>query len=160
MWVLDASAALHGWDNYPVEQFPSLWVWIGNQVQQETLVIASVALAEVEHKSPECKQWLTDNDILKVVPNNAIVQFALSLKTQLGISNDNYHADGVDENDLLIVATAKCLKRGVVTNEGLQPSLPQDSRKYRIPAVCNLPAVKVQSVSFTELFKASRQVFG
>lgn len=159
MWVLDASAVLHGWDNYPAEQFPPLWRWIATQIHDQELVISSVALDEVGHKSPECQNWLKESGITRIVPDGQIIQIALSIKNQLGIISDNYHVEGVDENDLFIVATALSMNHGVVTNESKQPSLPNNRRKYKIPAVCNLPSVKVQSLSFTDLIKTSRKVF-
>lgn len=31
MLAFDASSIIHGWDNYPIEQFPGLWAWMGDE---------------------------------------------------------------------------------------------------------------------------------
>ena len=32
MQTFDASSMIYAWDNYPIEQFPPLWDWMGVQV--------------------------------------------------------------------------------------------------------------------------------
>lgn len=54
MRVLDASAIIHGWDNYPLAQFPGLWQWLATEVQQHHLTIPAVAFDEVGHMALEC----------------------------------------------------------------------------------------------------------
>lgn len=84
---------------------------------------------------------------------------ALRIKALLDIEGERY-GTGVDENDLLIIATARAHAAELVTNEGLQPSLPKNRRNYKIPAVCDLPEVNAASLSFLDYFKRSRVVFG
>lgn len=90
--------------------------------------------------------------------SNEIVQRANATKTLLGIANDQYHPKGVDENDLLIIASAQTLQHPLLSDENRQQNLPQDRRKYKIPAVCDLPQVAVTNSKFIEYFKASGTV--
>ena len=66
MQVLDASSAIYAWDNYPIEQFPPLWKWLGVQVQGKSLTIPAVAFDEVAHIAPDCGEWLKEHDIQRL----------------------------------------------------------------------------------------------
>lgn len=76
MQILDASAILYAWDNYPQSQFPGLWIWLAGQVKEHELVIPSVAFDEVGHKAPECAQWLKGMGVLRLPMTNKVVQAA------------------------------------------------------------------------------------
>ena len=76
----------------------------------------------------------------------------------LGIKNDLYGA-GVGEKDILIIASAKEHGQELVSNENRQHTLPMDMKKYKIPAVCNIPQVEVPCLTFIELIKRSEVVF-
>ena len=160
MQVLDASSALYAWDNYPIDQFPSLWAWLEQQIAIGQLAIAAVALDEVSHKSPECASWLKPRRIAVLPVTQAILLDALRIKALLGVQGEDYHADGVGENDLLIVATARAHDAELLTDEARQPKLPLNRRKYKIPAVCGLPEVATDCLNFVEYFKRSQAVFG
>lgn len=156
--VFDASSLLYAWDNYPIVQFPSLWEWMAGEVSSGQLSMSSVAIDEVKHKSIECHAWLKGNQITAHAISNVIAQDAMRMKGLLGITDDNYHPKGVDENDLLIIATARALHVLLVTNESRQYGqniLP----KSKIPAVCEMPSVHVQCMNFLEWLKASGEVF-
>ncbi len=86
--------------------------------------------------------------------------FALAMKASLGIMNDRYHANGVDENDLLIIAAAKEAGCELVTNEAPQPLLPTLMARYKIPAVCSIASVNVPYLNFLELITRSGRSFG
>jgi predicted nucleic acid-binding protein len=149
---------LHAWDNYPVVQFPSLWEWMAGEVSSGRLSMSSVAIDEVKHKSIDCHTWLKENQITAHPITNAIVQDAMRMKVLLGIVDDGYHVKGVDENDLLIIATARTLHVLLVTNESRQygkNTLPRS----KIPAVCEMPSVHVPCINFLEWLKASGEVF-
>ena len=60
MRVFDASSMIYAWDNYPVGQFPGLWEWIAGQIETKELMMSSVAFDEVNHKAPDCGEWLKD----------------------------------------------------------------------------------------------------
>lgn len=159
MHVFDASSIIHAWDNYPVENFPPMWEWIAEQIEVGEFAIPQVALEEVLKKSPECGRWLKDHGIAILPLTNEALRIAVEMKHAIGIVEDNYHADGVGENDLLIIATAKSNGTTLVSDEKRQFSLPANTARYKIPAVCNLPSVNVQCKSFIELIRDSGAIF-
>lgn len=159
MRVFDASSMIYAWDNYPIGQFPGLWEWMAGQIESQQLVMPSVAFGEVSHKTPECGEWLKDNDLERLEINNAILQDAKRIKGLLGIRDDNYHPKGVGENDILIIATARQHGAELVSDEERQTNLPQVSSKRKIPAVCAMQTVSVSCINFIEYIKASGAVF-
>lgn len=159
MHMFDASSAIHGWDNYPLAQFPRLWDWLGNQIGAQQVQLSETAYKEVCAKQPVCRNWLRDQNVTTVGNTPAIVQEALNIKPLLCIVGDNYHQDGVGENDLLIIASAKINGATLVSDEKKQPFLPGDLRRYKIPAVCARLNAPVPCQSFLEYIVSSRQVF-
>ena len=159
MQVFDASSMIYAWDNYPVRQFPPLWEWMASQIEAKQLVMPSVAFEEVQHKTPDCGEWLKDNNLEQLAISNAILQDAKRIKGLLGIVDDNYHAKGVGENDILIIATARLHRAELVSDEERQPTTPQVPAKRKIPAVCALPTVSVSCINFLEYIKRSEEVF-
>jgi hypothetical protein len=158
MQVLDASSIIHAWDNYPINQFPGLWSWIGHQIEVRSLVIPRLALEEVSHKIPECQEWLIDKGIEQLEMTNAIIMDAMRIKVMLGITADTYHPKGVDENDLFIIASARAYDAELVSDESrqTQPVLPA---KSKIPKVCAMSGVTVPCLNFLEYIKRSKMVF-
>lgn len=160
MRVFDASSIVYAWDNYPVDQFPRLWLWLGDEVNAGHILMCQVCFEEVEHVSPDCARWLSSQHMTPLEISNEIAAQALAIKGALGIQNDHYHPNGVDENDIIAIAAARILAAELVTDEARQPNLPLDLRRYKIPAVCGLPSVQVVSRNFLEFIKATNQVFG
>lgn len=159
MRVLAASSALHAWDNYPIENLPTLWLWLESEVAVGRIVIPRVALDEIGHISPECRQWLHEIDgFMPVEVDNIIATHALLINSEIGVQNDQY-GSGVDANDVIIIATAKARGFALVSNESRQPSLPSNMKQYKIPAVCNLQNVNVPCINFADLIKSSSRVF-
>lgn len=158
MRVFDASSMIYAWDNYPLKQFPGLWEWIADQIQQSELTMPSVALDEVAHKAPECAVWLKACDIDVLDITNGILQDAMRIKNLLGITGDKYGC-GVGENDLLIIATALAHGAELVTDEKWQPAPPKKLENCKIPAVCDMPAVAVRWLKFVNYIKLSGAVF-
>jgi predicted nucleic acid-binding protein len=159
MLAFDASSIVYAWDNYPQSQFPRVWEWLGAAVSSKEIVMLSVAHAEACSTSPNCGLWLDANGVEKVAPTAQILAEALRIKRALGITGDQYGA-GVGENDILIVAHAKCHNLTLVSNEAKQPSLPQSLLKYKIPAVCAMPVADVNCMDFLEYLTSSGLIFG
>ena len=157
---VDASSIVYGWDNYPIHQFPALWDWVAEQIIERWLSISRVAFDEVTTVSPECADWLRENDILRKDVTNEIIITAVEIKNQLGIQNDNFHPKGVGENDILIIATAKVAGVELISDESRQTTLPPALPRYKMPAVCALPNVAVPCISFIDYIKQSNRRFG
>lgn len=158
--TLDASSIIYAWDNYPPVQFPPLWRWLGREIGAGNLSIPQVAFEEVERRLPECAEWLRLKNIERHPMTNDIVQEAQRIKGLLGVVDDNYHPDGVGENDILIIATAGTEGLVLVSNEGRQANLPQNRRRYKIPATCALDTVEVLCIDFLRFIRDSGEVFG
>ena len=158
MQVFDASSMIYAWDNYPMQQFPGLWEWMAGQIDDGNLVMSSVAVDEVSHMAPECALWLKASTLKKIEVTNAIVQDAFRMKQLLGIAGDSFHPKGVDENDLLIIATAASCSAELVSEESRQ-KLPDLPAKRKIPAVCAMAAVAVTCINFIDYIRQSNEVF-
>lgn len=159
MQAFDASSMIYAWDNYPFEQFPPLWDWMGNLIAQGEIVLSNVAFEEVSHKTPDCCEWLEIVGLQRIQVSSGVLQEAMRIKTLIGVVDDGYHAKGVDEKDLLIIATAKVNGLVLISDEEKQPTRPSDSRRYKIPLVCGLNTVNVTCLSYLDFIKASREVF-
>lgn len=159
MRVLDSSAIIYAWDNYPPGLFPGLWRWLGGEIQKHDLTIPMVALEEVAHKAPDCAHWLKASGVLRLPMSEAVVMAAMGIQQSIGVVNDQYHPKGVDENDLFIIASAKVYGGELITNEARQFGAQKEARKYKIPAVCDLATVGVVNLNFLEYIQKSQQAF-
>jgi predicted nucleic acid-binding protein len=160
MQVFDASSMIYAWDNYPLGQFPKLWRWLSAEIAAGTLMIPAIAFDEVQHKSPDCAIWLNDQSITKLPMTNAIAQGALLIKNNLRIDGDKYHPNGVGENDLFIIVTARENGAELVSDERRQVTPPIIQAKRKIPSVCGMLDVNVTCIAFIDYIKRSEQVFG
>ena len=160
MQMFDASSMIHAWDNYPAGQFPGLWKWMASQIEAKQLVMPNVAFKEVQDKTPDCGKWLRDNNLKQLAnDSNVILQDAKRIQELLEIINDQYHPKGVNENDILIIATARFHKVELVSDEARQESLPKVRSKSKIPAVCKMIDPIVHCINFIEYIKRSEKVF-
>lgn len=153
MQALDASSIIHGWDNYPIDRFPSLWKWLAREFGRGRLSICQVASDEVKKRAPDCYRWMCDIGVTPTPMTQAMVLRALVIKDDLGIEEDRYHGKGVGENDLLIIAAAVEDGRELVTNEEVQNRLPDIRAKCKIPAVCAMASVSCPCRDFLSLIK-------
>lgn len=159
MPVIDASSMVYAWDNYPLWLFPPLWEWLEDALLAGELRIPQPAMDEIQHVAPDCAKWLRDIGARVLPMTNEILQEAQAIKAKLGIADDQYHADGVDENDILIIATARVHQAQLVSNESKQPNLPVNLKKYKIPAVCAQFAPP-PCINFLDYIKQSGKQFG
>jgi predicted nucleic acid-binding protein len=159
MQTFDASSMIYAWDNYPINQFPSLWSWMARQITEGTFVMSRVAFEEVEGKYPPCADWLKEQEVALTDITDEIVQKAFRIKQLLGIEGDKYHPKGVGENDIFIIATAHIEDSELVSDEGRQKDTPKLKSKMKIPAVCLLEEITVPCINFLELIKRSGEVF-
>lgn len=157
MQVFDTSSIVYAWDNYPIDQFPALWVWLAVQITIGQIAFSEVALEELSTVSPDCDNWVTGMGPQSLPVTDAVVQLAILIKDTLQIGEK--WGGGVGENDLLIIATASIKNVPVVSNENMQPQLPKLLANYKMPAVCALAGVKVPCCDFLAYIKASGAVF-
>jgi hypothetical protein len=159
MLAFDASSIIHAWDNYPEKNFPPLWNWICNGIDCGEYLMSQVAFEEVKRKTPDCAKCLGYAGLQPITVCNATAQEAVRIKGRLGIANEEYHPDGVGENDILIIATAKIWSLELVSEERRQATQPRENRRLKIPRVCELPDVGVKCINFIDLIRRSNEVF-
>lgn len=157
MLVFDASSIIYAWDNYPVAQFPGLWLWMRANVVGAEVCMSTVAYAEVKHPAPDCTVWLNDSVVTCLPVTNEILLDAMRMKKLLGIVDEKY-GSGVGENDLLIIATARA-SRAILVSEERQPGPPKFPYNSKIPTVCAMQQVQVECITFLEFIKRSGVVF-
>lgn len=121
--------------------------------------MSEVAVEEVEHKVPECAAWLKNAKLQKLPVSEAILLEAMRVKALLGIEEERY-GKGVDENDLIIIATAKMKGYELVTNEAVQLSGNKQRQNWKIPAVCDMDTVHVAWISYLNYLKRTGATFG
>lgn len=160
--LIDASSALHAWDKYPKEIFIPLWEsWLSDAIDTQKIQTIEPIFEEIgPTKSSECSKWLRANN-MKVLPvDDAIAQEALRIKQQLGIAGNDYHPNGVGENDICLIAAAYLKKYDLITDESEQPDLPANKKRYKIPAVCRMLNPQVPCCNFLAYLKLSGVSFG
>lgn len=131
---------------------------IESQLTSSDLVMADPNYTEVGHVSLDCQQWLGAH-LSRLPVTNAVIREALQITAALGVINSQYHPLGVDENDIFCIATAKVQGCSIISDEALQPSLPSNIQKYKIPAVCNLPVAAVHCETLNTYIRNSNTTF-
>ena len=159
MLAFDTSSIVHAWDNYPIQKFPGLWSWLAQQLQAGEIVFPSIVIDEVRFVAPDCLAWMTDVGFQQVPMTDTVLLFALEIKQQLGIENPR-GTGGVGENDIFIICAAAIHGCDLVSNEAVQRDLPANRQKYKMPAVCALPELKVKCMNFLQYLNSFPGQFG
>lgn len=159
-YILDASTLIDIWFRFPKELkvFGPLWEQIEELVSTGVLVVTRRNFEEVKHKGQEIHDHFKSLGIKILTPTQQILQHALNIQEKLGIADaeiKNNRREGVDEGDLLCIATAKCNGIILVTEEKRQPVIDGNKgpslTKYKIPRVCAMDSVDVECINFLEL---------
>lgn len=158
MHVIDSSSLVSAWDNYPCEQFPQFWQWIKNKIVSNEILVPEVVINEVSYKFPECGEYVKGFTTPLAIDAN-IISYAMGLKSVIGVTEDHYHPKGVDENDLLIISSAFCTGRILITDEHFQTAPPKEKSKAKIPLVCKMAAEDIEWINLISYIRGSEQVF-
>jgi predicted nucleic acid-binding protein len=147
LYLIDTSSLILLWHTYPIKNFPSVSSWFGELIEQGQVLICHTVLEECKKNAPELYNWLKGLKFNVYSLTQEVILVAKDIESKMGIAE--YSPKGVDENDLFIIATAKIVKRTLITNEAPQRDVSKINRlaKYKIPAVCQLPYVQVDCVN-------------
>ena len=94
-----------------------------------------------------------------IIVDDAVMKVALQVHRLLGVDSRGFHPKGVDENDILCIAAASVNGFTVVSDEAPQANLPQDIRKCKIPAACDILPAKVACTNLNRYIRSSKIVF-
>ncbi|RYZ87507.1 MAG: DUF4411 family protein [Proteobacteria bacterium] len=154
MHTFDASSMIWAWDNYPISIFPPLWDWMAERFKSGEFSLSETAFNEC-YKSADCQDWLKKNKA-KIHKNTlAMAAHSTQIHSLLGIV-DNKYGNGVKENDIRIIASAKELSLILVSNEGIQDDVFRLPKNSKIPAVCKMKEVKVKCIRFLDLLNTCK----
>ncbi len=161
--MIDASSWLEAWQRYPMRQFPKLWEWLSEEIENGNMQTIKVMHKEVKHKIDEYAEWLDENNVAYPrVREDDVLARGIEIKNKAGITTDiKDNKKGIDDNDLELIAVASLSDKKVVTEEKVQKlgkGTKSNSRNYKIPLVCQLNNVDV--TNFLEMMKASGKTFG
>ena len=154
MYCVDTSSILHAWANYPEEQFPSVWRWMEKQIKAGNFLIPEI----VKNEATDVRDWFVGKRLPTVAISDEIYKTAQSIEGGLGIQNGNYSPKGVNENDVIIIATAMVKGWAIVTEEGEQQQLPPKGKHYKMPAACHKNNIQVGN--FLARLIESGEIFG
>lgn len=166
-YILDASTLIDIWLRFPRELkvFDSLWEQIESLVLTKKILVTKRNFEEVKHKSEDAFKFFKSLGIDVLTPNQQILLTSSDIQKQLGITDaeiKNNLRDGVDEGDLMCIATAKCNSMVLVTEEKRQPTYSGNKepslKKYKIPKVCGMPSVKVICINFLEFLEIVKDI--
>lgn len=161
-YILDASTLIDIWLRFPkdLKVFNSLWEQIEELVSLGKLVVTRRNFEEVKHKSEEAYEYFKVLGIKILTPTQPILEIAVIIQQKLGLTDadiKNNLREGVDEGDILCIATAKCYGITLVTEEKRQPVYVGNKgpslAKYKIPKVCEMAPVEVECINFLDLLE-------
>lgn len=161
MPACDTSSIIHGWEHYPIDQFPGLWDWLAEQVSSGDLHFCEVVIEEADKNAPDCCEWMRGHNCTVSPVTNETLTLAARIEERLQIVGQRYNQAGVGEYDIIIIASAQEHAHDLLANEARQKDWQKKKvfAKYKMPTVCQLPEVAVPSRNFIEYLRDSGVVF-
>ena len=155
MFVIDSSSLVNAWDNYPVDKFPSFWNWLGSELSSGHVLIPVVVEQEVKFKFPDIYDYMTSLSYSPVPVDVSIVSYSMILKKVIGVEEDQYGPKGVDENDIFVIASAHCKDMILISDEGVQFTVPKNLANCKIPMVCQLAEENIECIKLIDFINRS-----
>ncbi len=163
-YLIDASAAIAMWEEmYPPENFPTFYALMGQKFLALNIYFVKPVFDEIEKTQGKLgdddliawlKKTLGEKSFINTLNQGTSERVNEYTVTYLG--EGGAKREGVDLNDLLLVATAKEYGFTIVTQEGIQSSPPKKKEKYKIPAVCQKE--EVRCINLIEFIKEIKLV--
>jgi len=166
--IFDASTLIDIWEKYPkdLKIFDSVWELISELINDHMICVTYTNFEEVKHKSDDAYYFYKSLNVETIVPNQEILQRALTIQKTLGLSDadiKNKLRDGVDEGDIICIATAQHNNLILVTEEKKQPTYKGNAgpsfAKYKIPKVCELISVDVECIRFLDYLQLLKETY-
>lgn len=132
MLVFDTSAYVNGRrDHYPFATFPSVWLLVGNAMDDGRIIAPREVLNELRAKDDETCAWAKDHAAAFVEPTEAV-------QREAGVIYGMLPNPGMrDAADPFVVAEAKVKGLTVVTYEGRSFSgIPTKNWARKMPGIC------------------------
>ena len=151
-YSLDSDAIISAWRDYPIQNFPKIWVWVENLGREEVGGMSEVVFKELEKGGDECYEWFKERKELFVHPNDEDIQN--EVRRLVNTYNNFGTITGKNEGDPYVIALAKVKGAVVVSNES--PSNNMNGPK--IPDVCRVENIRV--IKFVQVITNEGVVFG
>ena len=176
-YLIDTSVAIAMWrEMYPPENFPTFYVRMRQKFLALNIHFARPVFDEIEYtqeklEGDDLRAWLEkisdEKEGFIKNSNQRIDERADELNADYSIektveliadypSEDDTDKEGVDRNDLLLIAMAKEYGFTIVTQEKEQSPPPKKKEKYKIPAVCQKE--EVRCINLIEFIKEIKLV--
>lgn len=160
-YCLDANVLITAWyKSYPRHIFPSLWEQIAkcrsdiilikpifNEIEPILLTDKNLPTDKKREKYA-LRVWMEENRFESTDINDEIIVVSLALEKEYEISSES---KGAGQNDMMLIAYAKIMRKIVVTFEGEQIQKPGKKSNYKIPLICREQVVNC--INFIKLIE-------
>lgn len=155
-YVVDTSALIEGWQKYPSDVFASLWVNIGEMINDGKIVAPEEVKNELSVGGDDLFDWCKNfpDFFLKI---EADVQMSVTnlLKNPEHQKLLNLKTPSIYNADVWVIGTAQTKKLTIIHEEKLLTS-PSPYRN-KIPNVCN--DLNISHLSFLDFIKQQKWKF-